>query len=141
MEAKEYQNKMILNIKKSKTHESKIKNLEKPINKSKTHESKVKNLEYKPRTGPRRRWDKCRENLFKLRSDRNLESEGVGGVPRKERVGRSGWRLGDRLGVTVQRGVGSGGTFKAGGPTRTDSSKEQGGRLRGERERETKLRE
>ena len=57
-------------------------------------------------------------------------------MPRKERVGRSGWRLGDRLGVTVQRGVGSGGTFKAGGPTRTDSSKEQGGWLRGERERD-----
>ena len=44
-------------------------------------------------------------------------------VPRKERAGRSGWRLGDRLGVAVQRGVGSGGTFRA------------GGRLRGEREK------
>ena len=44
----------------------------------------------------------------------------------KERVGRSGWRLGDRLRVAVQRGVGSGGTFRAGGPTRTGGSKERG---------------
>ena len=122
---------MILNIKKSKTHESKIKNLEKPINKSKTHESKVKNLEYKPRTGPRRRWDKCRENLFKLRSDRNLESEGVGGVPRKERVGRSGWRLGDRLEWRYKEGLGA--AARSGQGDRRFRG--EGGRLRGEREK------
>ena len=66
-------------------------------------------------------------------------------MPRKERVGRRGWRLGDRLGVAVQRGIGSGGTFKARGTdwdrqrglTGIGGSKEQGGTIkRRERERE-----
>ena len=51
----------------------------------------------------------------------------------KERVGRNGWRLGDRL-----RGVGSGGTFRAGGPTGIVGSEERGD---GSEERERKLRE
>ena len=85
---------------------------------SQTHKPKTKqiqyspNLEYKPRIGPRRAWDECRSQLFKLRSDWNLESEGVGGVPWIGVGGGWGtdweWRYKEGLGAAARSGQGDG---------------------------------